>query len=306
MSSPNEPVRQFWRRAWSGGWDLYGLRVRLRLLVATSLALASVVLVARPSAAQTVKPGDTYVAMGHSFASGPMIPPVVDASCSRSGNNYAHLVARKLKLALTDVTCAGATTHDITSTSQGVHPPQAEALNLDTKLVTITIGSNDVGYPFANIACAVTGKTGSGCLGTSLHPEDMDAALAALPGKMATMFAAIKAKAPGARVVLVPDLRVLPPSAKPCPPSVPMQPADLRFLVDVGEKLHTIMKQSAKAANVDYVETYTPKRHNACVAPAKRWIEGQEPTSPAVVFHPNEAGMKAQANLIVRDLQRQS
>ena len=277
-----------------------------RLLVAISLALASVALVARPSAAQSVEPGDRYVALGHSFASGAVIPPVVDESCARSGNNYAHLVARILNLTLTDVTCAGATTDDITSASQGVHPPQADALSLDTKLVTVTIGSNDVGYTVANIACSAAGKDGLGCLGTSLHPDEMDAALAALPAKMAMTFAAIRAKAPDARVVLVPDLRVLPPTARPCPPSVPMQPADLRFLVDVGDKLHTIMKRSAEAANVDYVETYTTKRHHACVAPAKRWIEGQEPASPAAVFHPNEAGMKALANSIVRDLQRQS
>ena len=276
-------------------------RVRLRLLVVTSLALASLMPLARPSAAQTVKPGDKYVAMGHSFASGAMIPEVVDASCLRSSNNYANLVARKLKLALTDVTCGGATTDNITSTPQGVHPPQAEALTPDTKLVTITIGSNDVGYTVANISCSLSGAAGSGCLGTPPHSEAMDAALAALPGRMAAMFAVIKAKAPDARVVLLPDPRVLPLSAKPCPPSVPMLPADLRFMVDVGEQLHTIMKQSADAANVDYVETYTPKGHHACVAPAKRWIEGQEPASPAVVFHPNAAGMKAQANLIVRD-----
>ena len=77
-----------------------------------------------------------------------------------------------------------------------------------------------------------------------------------------------------------------------------MQPADLRFMVDVGEKLHAVMQQSAEAANVDYLETYAPKGHHACVAPAKRWIEGQEPGSPAMVFHPNAAGMRAQANLI--------
>ncbi len=292
-------------RSWSGCWALYGLRVRLRLLVVTSLALASVITLARPSAAQTVKPGDKYVAMGHSFASGPMIPAVVDASCLRSSNNYANIVARKLKLALTDVTCGAATTDDITSTPQGVHPPQADALTPDTKLVTITIGSNDVGYTVADIACSLIGAAGRECVGTSLHPEEVEAALAALPGKMAAMFDMINAKAPDARVVLVPDPRVLPLSAKPCPPSVPMQPADLRFLVDMGEKLHAIMVKTAKAAKVDYVETYVPKGHNACVAPAKRWIEGQEPASPAAVFHPNASGMKAQANLIVSELKRQ-
>ena len=146
--------------------------------------LASLIPLARPGAAQTVEPGDEYVAMGHSFASGPMIPGVADASCLRSNNNYANFVARRLKLALTDVTCGAATTDNITSTPQGAHPPQVEALTPDTKLVTITIGSNDVGYTVANMACSLGGAAGSVCLGTSLHSEAMDAALAALPGKM--------------------------------------------------------------------------------------------------------------------------
>ena len=132
--------------------------------------------------------------------------------------------------------------------------------------------------------------------------KQTDAAPAALPGKMLAMFDVIKAKAPDARAhPRTADRRVLPLSAKPCPPSVPMQPADLRFMVDVGEKLHTIMKQSAEAANVDDIETYAPKGHHACVAAAKRWIEGQEPASPAMVFHPNTAAMKAQADLIRAD-----
>ena len=108
----------------SGHARRYGRRVRLRLLLVTSLAPASLMPLFRPGTAQTVEPGDEYVAMGHSFASGPMIPEVADASCLRSNNNYANFVARRLKLALTDVTCGGATTDNITSTPQGVHPPQ--------------------------------------------------------------------------------------------------------------------------------------------------------------------------------------
>jgi lysophospholipase L1-like esterase len=279
--------------------------VCLRVLVVAPVALASIVLFATPGTARAVKPGDEYVAMGHSFASGPGIPPVADASCTRSSNNYANLVARKLKLKLTDVTCGAATTDNITSVPQGAHPPQVDALTRNTALVTITIGSNDVGYTGANIACSTSGATGTGCIGTAFDPDEMRAALAALPQKLAAMFDLIKAKAPDAAVMLLPDPRVLPPSAKPCPPSVSMQPADLRYMVAVGERLHTIMKRSARAANVDYVETYAPKGHDACVAPAQRWIEGQVPASPATPFHPNQAAMKAQATLIERALRQQ-
>jgi hypothetical protein len=92
-------------------------------------------------------------------------------------------------------------------------------------------------------------------------------------------------------------------AASPCPPSVPIEAADLRFLVDFGQQLYTIIKQSAAAAKVDFVDSYAPKGHDACAAPARRWVEGEVPASPAFMFHPNAAGMKAQAKMIVKRLQ---
>jgi hypothetical protein len=51
-----------------------------------------------------------------------------------------------MKLSLTDVSCGNATTDNILTTPQKDHPPQIDAVTPDTKLVTITIGGNDVGY----------------------------------------------------------------------------------------------------------------------------------------------------------------
>ena len=258
--------------------------------------------VARAASAPKLRPGDKYVALGSSSASGPAIPDVADQSCLQSTNNYPHLVAAKLKLALTDVSCGASTTDHVLTQPNGTHPPQIDSVTPDTKLVTITIGGNDVNYTVSNLGCSAAGARGESCVGTSLNPQDIDTALAALPAKMANTLNAIKEKAPKARVVVLPYLRVLPPSATPCPPSVPMQPADMKFLVDFGDKLHTIIKQSAAAAKVDYVESYTPKGHDACAAPGQRWIEGQVPASPGFMYHPNGAGMKAQATMIVAHL----
>jgi hypothetical protein len=107
-------------------------------------------------------------------------------------------------------------------------------------------------------------------------------------------------------VVVLPYLRVVPVSASPCPPSVPIEAADLRFLVDFGQRLYTVIKQSAAAAKVDFVDSYAPKGHDACAAPARRWVEGEVPASSAFMFHPNAAGMKAQANMLVKRLRSQS
>src|SRR5947208_3095681 len=60
--------------------------------------------------------GNTYVALGDSYASGPVIPSYEQPyGCLRSTNNYAHLVSRALALPLLDRSCAGAETGDMTN-----------------------------------------------------------------------------------------------------------------------------------------------------------------------------------------------
>ena len=49
-------------------------------------------------------------ALGSSFAAGPGIEPVADRLAMRSARNYAHIVAARLGLRLTDLTVSGATT----------------------------------------------------------------------------------------------------------------------------------------------------------------------------------------------------
>ncbi len=273
------------------------------------LVLAGVCALALPAAAAkqpstTLKAGDKYVALGSSFASGPLIPPVADPTCLRSSVDYPALVAKSLDLQLTDVSCGAATTENITSTAQGTHPPQLEALTPDTKLVTITIGGNDVDYSVTNLGCSGDAKNGQGCLGTSVQPTDIEAKFAALPAKLDATFQAIKAKAPKATVVVLPYLRVFPAVPVPCPPSVPMDTPTLYYLAGSSDKLHTAIKQAATKAKVKFVDVYTPKGHDACAAPAARWVEGAEPASPAVSFHPNAAGMQAQAKAIVAALDK--
>jgi hypothetical protein len=213
----------------------HGANRRVRIVALAALAaLLAVGALAAPTGAATAKlqPGDEYVALGSSFASGPLIPDVADASCLRSTNNYPSLVARAMKLQLTDVSCGAATTDNIITTPQGVHPLQIDAVTPNTKLVTVTIGGNDVDYTASNLLCSGDALQGQDCLGTSVQPNDLEAKLAALPGKLDATFAAIKTKAPKATIVVLPYLRVLPAIPAPCPPSVPMSTPVLYYLVD--------------------------------------------------------------------------
>lgn len=50
---------------------------------------------------------------------------------------------------MVDVTCSGATTLEMTQPqtfSDGVNPPQLDAVAADTDLVTLQIGGNDIGF----------------------------------------------------------------------------------------------------------------------------------------------------------------
>lgn len=106
-----------------------------------------------------------YVALGDSYTSGPKIPPQTSTpdGCDRSGRNYPALVAKELGLKATDfrdVSCSGATISDLTtpqSTGNGTNPAQLSALNTDTRLVTLGIGGNDIGFSSMITKCVGTG-----------------------------------------------------------------------------------------------------------------------------------------------------
>jgi lysophospholipase L1-like esterase len=93
-----------------------------------------------------------YDALGDSYASGYGVGPY--GPCGRSSSAYAVQVDGREKIALDDfVACAGATTQTLV--------PQLGALDVDTDLVTLSIGGNDVGWGQAVAACL--GSTDANC-----------------------------------------------------------------------------------------------------------------------------------------------
>src|SRR4051794_22125797 len=180
-----------------------------------------------------------YVALGSSFASGPGIEPVLDAGCGRSGSNYAHLVADHLGFDLVDAACGGATAHNLPTAPQvlltgGTVPPQLHSLGPDADLVTVTVGGNDVDYLLTLLRCSYRvdpggAPAGAGAFfGTPVDAAAVDSALAALPGKLAGLVAAVRGRAPRARLLLVDYLTVLPQDGAGVP-GLPMTDEDVRF-----------------------------------------------------------------------------
>ena len=103
---------------------------------------------------RTSEPPLRYVAMGDSFSSGEGNPPFEAGTdtgsntCHRSTQAYPRLLQNDPGLNLGPVAfvaCSGATTANVLGGQNG-EPAQINALSSDTKVVTITIGGNDVGF----------------------------------------------------------------------------------------------------------------------------------------------------------------
>jgi lysophospholipase L1-like esterase len=162
------------------------------------------------SAVVKIPAGSKYVAIGSSYAAGQSIATQIGV-CGRSTNNYPHLVAKALHLKLTDATCGAAVTANAINIPQGDQPPQIDAVTKGTRLVTITMGGNDVQYSPTALACGANSVT---CL-TATPPAQLDSEFAALPGALIALIDLVRSKAPRTKIVLVPYVRIVPPTT--CP-----------------------------------------------------------------------------------------
>ncbi len=249
-----------------------------------------------------IAPGSPYVAMGSSYAAGPGVTTPADSPptrCARSRDNYAHQVARRLKLDLTDVSCSGATTANILETWREL-PAQVAAVTSGTQLVTITIGGNDLNF-VGNLDAASCRASGGASCGTVKAPVEAD--YAALDKALHAIVAAIRQRAPAVRIVFVEYPAVLPETGV-CA-MTPMT-ADEADMLRATAARQVAITDAAAAEKVDVVRFATHSAgHDACAADP--WIAGFLDASgqrAKVPYHPNLAGMTAVADDVVRLLSR--
>ena len=252
--------------------------------------------------------GTSYVALGDSYTSGPLIPTQVDADCARSDHNYPSLVAAARQVsAFKDVSCSGATTAEMWK-AQGTNGPQLDAVQRDTDLVTVQIGGNDMGFGSIIGTCAALSSkdlTGNPCQQyyNASGTDQLVLNIAQTAPKVDKVLRAVRARAPHARILVVgyPDL--LPDDGSGCYPTVPFAAKDFPYLRDTGKRLNLMLRLVAAWNGARYVDTYGPTvGHDMCKAPADRWIEPLQPTSPAAPAHPNAKGEAAMAQAVLERL----
>jgi lysophospholipase L1-like esterase len=243
-----------------------------------------------------------YVALGSSMAAGPGILPRAEGApffAGRSARNYPHLVAERLGLDLVDVTYSGATTANVLTDPQPGAPAQIEALDGTEDLVTVTIGGNDVGYvPLLFAAGLPRFLRCVPLLGDRLSgdPAAREKALADVGQSLTSVGRTVRQRAPGARVLFVDYLTLLPPAGAAPPLSEP----DVAIGRHVADELARATAEAAAATGCELVRAaeHSVDHHAWSAQPWTTRFGLPLPWRPAPL-HPNAEGMRAVADLVV-------
>ncbi|MER5441594.1 SGNH/GDSL hydrolase family protein [Streptomyces sp. NPDC002790] len=285
-----------------------GHRARPVAALTAACAVTLTLAAAQPAAAAPA-PAAHYVALGDSYSSGLGIPAQADANCGRSESNYPSLVARSVGADdFTDVTCAGATTADMTQ-RQGSAPPQLDALRPDTSLVTLGVGGNDLDLTGVITRCVLLAHlapTGAPCRSsyTPLGNDVIGGRINSVGPKIEAVLKEIHARSPQARVLLVGYPAIVPDDGSSCPDTIPFATGDFAWFRDKTEQLDSMLSEQANVYDADYVDLYTPSiGHDACKPDGVRWIEPKE-TEQAAGFHPNAAGHRSATTQVLAALDR--
>ncbi len=278
----------------------YGRRV-LWLLMAAVVALtfsAATAIGARAA---------NYVALGDSYAAGPLIPnPVLPLGCLKSSNNYPRLAAPGIGLTLRDATCSGATTVHMTNPQNvdpdGPNPPQLNSLDASTTVVSLTIGGNDIGFSEVAQSCIVVNPFSHPCLDkyNSGGVNQLKARIDATAPKVAAVLQGIKARSPSAQIYVVNYPAIFPETGYGCWPQMPIGFQDVPYLRTTQKQLNSMLATQAAANGATLVNWYNASiGHDACKGSSTRWVEPLVPGNSAAPIHPNKAGMIGGANALL-------
>lgn len=259
-----------------------------------------------PPAASTPSGGSSaeleqYVALGDSYTAAPGVP-VVDGSdpCQRSTGNYPHLLAERLDLELTDVSCGGATTDDLTDPQRfpnATVPPQLDAVTPETDLITLGIGGNDLGLIARLVGrCYQLGQTdptGSPC--TDADGPQLLGDVPTIQERVVRAIEAVRAAAPQARIVVV-DYPQLVPEEGTCD-QLALAAGDYALGREVNAALSEAVQAAAEQAGVEHIDLLAASEgHDICSDDP--WVNGLDFRAPAAPFHPFAEEQQAVADLL--------
>jgi lysophospholipase L1-like esterase len=300
------------------GVDAQRLRARSGL---TGKCPAASVAATRSSFATRRLTCGSYVALGDSYSSGQGNPPLVGGACARSASAYPNVLAAALRrrhraLLLRLVACSGARAKsDAPLVSQ-----QYPSLNATTRLVTLTIGGNDVGFASVLRSCIESSQYQQPC--QPIVGSAVNQALGVLGRSLPGVYLAVARRAPRAVVLVVGYPNLFRPGGSPAGCGVlslhyqqltAFSPANTAYLYRLGEALNRVIARAVsetvrdarhahKPVAVDYVPPPAAfSQHTVCAAPARSWFTGIFTNAGQVELslHPNNAGHTAIAATLI-------
>lgn len=248
-----------------------------------------------------------YVALGSSFAAGAGLGPLQEDGpllCSRSTGGYPPQLARILDLSMVDMTCGGAKAQHLLYGGQFFQGPQVRTIGKQTRLVTITVGGNDLGYS-SDLSMLAARRTGT-LFGWSVRrfwggpkqAEERD--YAGLRTRLISAIHAIKKRAPNAIVVLATYPAILPPVGT-CT-RLGLSEAEADLMREVANRFAAISRAAAEQSGALLVDMHRlGEEHHACSE--SPWTYGWT-NADLAPFHPNRKGARATADAIATALRQ--
>ncbi|EFV12793.1 SGNH/GDSL hydrolase family protein [Segniliparus rugosus] len=283
------------------------------LLAALSLAcLPALTALAAPASAAPGAQYHKYVALGDSYAAGPGVAPVDEASggCARSLRNYPSQVAEAFGLergdSFIDVSCSGTSSYGIADGESGPlgdsRSAQLDAVTPDTDLVTITVGANNDGLAQAVFFECSLG--GGGCeQKVEAKPQlgDMSDFYGRLEGSVSDVLRQVHEIAPKATVAVVSYIRV---GTAWCPAWGSYNAQDSVYIDKIQAGLNNALKSAAAATGSKFVDAAAASAgHGVCADDP--WVKGGGSLLGSdIALHPLAAGEDGMAKAVLAALGR--
>lgn len=301
-----------------------------RVPVLLFLALVVSLIAASTSVADSASGPGRYVALGDSFASGEGAYSY-DAGTDTNANKChrsAHAYARTLGDYASDpgalprqtdfVACSGAITTNVVGDSdhrgtQWNEPLQIDRLGPDVKLVTISIGGNDVGFAPVLEKCVKNAAWDTACLD---QDAEVTARIRDIGPRLTWVYQRIKRAAPNARVLVVGYPHLFPLGGH--DGCNHLNRDDQNWMNDKTVQLDNVIRASAGAAGVEYVDMYGAVEGHEICGSSDPWVNDLmvhhascslqwlpcSPQSEPESFHPNRQGHQEFARRIDAQLEQ--
>lgn len=250
------------------------------------------------------------VALGSSFAAGPGIPPQIDKTAMRSGQNYAHFLSERLGARLTDLTVSGATLKNVLDEPQvffrTTFPPQLSKLPPDADVVTITGGGNDMNYVGAMLRDTIGGSL-LGRLFLRFLPipaSDYSVTAQHVADRFVAVIDGIWKQAPECRVILVEYLTLLGTHVQPGK-DVALTAEQMEKHKKAAVSLQTVYRLAKEARPAVELVPIAELSSSHGLGSEEPWVDGCNMaviTARKTPFHPNVEGMRNVANALYERL----